>query len=515
MSVHQKITPPEGHGEVLCDPPYATWREHLAANRAAVEVWPPVLREMRDMARAEFLELARSYTRSLGIDAPEPAPDAPIVLTGHQPELYHPGIWVKVFLLQRLAGEAGATAVDLVVDTDRASAVEAKLPWLGASVETRTVALTAASDGAYVQAPVPGEAERAGFRDRGLAALERLPAPALGHHFAAYCDALDHAVTRSSDLASALTAARRSYEATAGTGYLEAPVSRVASLPTYLTWASTILDDAPRFREAMNEALRSYRARTGTRSSAQPFPDLEQRGGCTEAPFWLLHDGRRDRVWVDPEGVLHLGEDPTDGAEDLTIRDRAVLTPGVAVLAPKAITLTLFARLFLGDFFIHGTGGGRYDRVTDAVIRAYYAIEPPRFAVASMTLLLPLGAPLVTEEHVAELTQRLHRLEHNPDTMLDELEFDDDAEYARARARAEHKAGLVARIALPGADKKAIGAEIREVNAELAGMLAPVVRDAREELERARAARQAADVLTDRSYPYCLWDPREVADKVR
>ena len=220
-------------------------------------------------------------------------------------------------------------------------------------------------------------------------------------------------------------------------------------------------------------------------------------------------------MWVDPEGVLHLGEDPTDGAEGLTIRDRTVLTSSVAVLAPKAITLTLFARLFLGDFFIHGTGGGRYDRVTDAVIRAYYAIEPPRFAVASMTLLLPLGAPLVTEEHVAELTQRLHRLEHNPDTMLDELEFDDDAEYARALARAEHKAGLVARIALPGADKKAIGAEIREVNAELAGMLAPVVRDAREELERARAARQAADVLTDRSYPYCLWDPREVADKVR
>jgi len=29
------------------------------------------------------------------------------------------------------------------------------------------------------------------------------------------------------------------------------------------------------------------------------------------------------------------------------------------------------------------------------------------------------------------------------------------------------------------------------------------------------AAQQAADVLTDRTYPYCLWDPLEVADKVR
>ena len=38
--------------------------------------------------------------------------------TGHQPELYHPGVWIKDFLLQRLAEETGATALDVVVDSD-------------------------------------------------------------------------------------------------------------------------------------------------------------------------------------------------------------------------------------------------------------------------------------------------------------------------------------------------------------------------------------------------------------
>lgn len=515
MSVHQRVTPPEGHGEVLCDPPYPTWHEHLAVNRAAVAMWPSALRERREAARKEFLAFARDYTFALGIDAPEPATDAPIVLTGHQPELYHPGVWVKVFLLQRLAEDTGATAVDLVVDTDRAGTVGARLPWLGSPVEVRTVPLTPPGEVTFVQSPVPDAVERAVFRKRGAAILERLPAPALSHHFAAYCDALDAAAPHADDLAGVLTAARRAFEAPAGSAYLEAPVSGLAALPAYRSWAAETLRDAARFREVMNEALRSYRARTGTRSAAQPFPDLEQRGDRLEAPFWLLRAGKRERVWVDADGRMYFGEDAVPDAAGSTVGDLDTLIAEGAVLAPKAVTLTLFARLFLGDYFIHGTGGGRYDRVTDAVIRAYYDIEPPRFAVASMTLLLPLGAHLVTDAEIAALTQRLHRLEHNPDAMLDELEFDDDTEYARVRALADRKAQLVGEIARSDADRKSLGAEIREVNTALSAMLAPVVRDAHEALAHARAARAAADVLTDRTYPYCLWDPREVADKVR
>jgi len=56
---------------------------------------------------------------------------------------------------------------------------------------------------------------------------------------------------------------------------------------------------------------------------------------------------------------------------------------------PRALTLTLFARLILGDFFIHGIGGGKYDEVTDQIIRDYFGIDPPAFQVVSGTLHLP------------------------------------------------------------------------------------------------------------------------------
>ncbi len=518
MSAHGRIAPPEGHGEVLCDPPYAEWSGLILANRASVRTWPEALRSLREEARSDVLEAADAYSHARGIAGLGDMDAAgPIVMTGHQPELYHPGVWVKDFLLDLLASEADATAVDLVVDTDRASAVSLRIPRLGPPVDVQTVTLAPEAEGSFCQAPVPDGIARAAFRAEGAEALSRLPAPALAHHFETFCDALDAAAAMADDRADLMTIARRAYESPAGTAYLELPVSQMARTPSFRHFAESIIADAGRFRLAMNEALGAYRERTATRSAAQPFPDLEVDGDLTELPFWLLRDGRRERVWVHTTGSLHAGDG--DAREPVRVPGDVRSVEGLLaqgwVLAPKALTLTLFARLFASDLFIHGTGGGRYDRVTDAVITAYFGVEPPRYVVASMTLLLPLGAHVATTDEVSALTQALHRLEHNPDATLDEVEFDDDDECRAAHALAEEKAALVEEISRPGADRKRLGLRIREVNASLAALLEPVVADLRERLERARSAHDAAEVLLDRTYAYCLWDPREVMDKVR
>ncbi|MBN2405434.1 MAG: hypothetical protein JXE06_07630, partial [Coriobacteriia bacterium] len=67
----------------------------------------------------------------------------------------------------------------------------------------------------------------------------------------------------------------------------------------------------------------------------------------------------------------------------------------------------------------------------------------------------------------------------------------------------------------PGADKKAIGQRIRAVNSRLAAIMAPVVEETEQLLAATRAQKEASEVLTDRTYPYCLWSPQEVMDKVR
>ena len=42
------------------------------------------------------------------------------LVAGHQPELFHPGVWFKNFALHRLAHQHGALPINLVVDTDTA-----------------------------------------------------------------------------------------------------------------------------------------------------------------------------------------------------------------------------------------------------------------------------------------------------------------------------------------------------------------------------------------------------------
>ena len=244
------------------------------------------------------------------------------------------------------------------------------------------------------------------------------------------------------------------------------------------------------------------------------------QGAKVELPLWLLADGARTTVFA---------ERLADGATLLTGADGAVIAslpaaPEAALtalddagplIAPKALALTLYVRSFACDLFIHGVGGGRYDRVTDGVCRRYYGVEPPAFVVASITMYLPLGAHIVTEDEVAEARAQLNRLEHNPDALLGEVEFDSAQEQATALALSAEKAALVSQIAAPDADKKALGMRIREVNAALAELLAPLREGMEAQLAALEGQLAASEILTDRTYPFCFWSPLEVADKAR
>src|SRR5262249_56991840 len=65
----------------------------------------------------------------------------------------------------------------------------------------------------------------------------------------------------------------------------------------------------------------------------------------------------------------------------------------------RALTNTLFARLFLADLFIHGIGGAKYDELTDEIIRRFYGFAPPAYMVLSATLRLPFPIFPATPEH--------------------------------------------------------------------------------------------------------------------
>lgn len=504
-------------------PGFDSWAALAAAVPAAVATWDfsvagvPAT-ELRDAARREAIAAGRAFSARLGVPVDNVA-DAPalLVATGHQPELYHPGVWVKDFLLQRLADETGAAALDLVVDSDGFDTLGIHSPCLKPDVRVcRSYLAVGVKDGSYATTPVPSVHDIREFCRAGDEQLTTLPAPAVPHHFSRFCGLLESAAADAGNLAELVTIARRRYEASALTRYLELPVTTMAGSRAFATFVADLASDAARFAGVYNAALASYRERTGTRSAAQPFPDLEIRDDAVELPLWSLAGGR-STVWV------RLGDAPAliSGDDVLCVLDAdpassvdAILASGVE-LAPKALALTLFTRMFVADLFIHGVGGGRYDQVTDEVARRYYGVEPPPFVVASLTVYLPLGAHVVSDEEIEEVAQALNRLTHNPDQMLADVDFDSVEEAARASALAAEKASLVAAIAAPDADKKALGLRIREVNADLAAVLEPIRLEMSEKLDQLSQLREAREILTDRTYPFCFWDPGEIADKVR
>jgi len=515
---------PHGHGELLLRPEFAQWAPLLSATHERLSAEETVLgglplARLRADARREALAEAYAFSRGIGTGFELPAEESSLVaLTGHQPELFHPGVWAKHFLLDRLCAETGAVGIDLVVDTDAFDAVALNAPCLHPRVDRcRQEFVRGGQAVTFVGTPVPDAGRIEQFCEGGAALVEPLPAPAIARHFAEYCAQLRSSAGDVHNLGELLTFARRRYEAPARTSYLELPVSRLSGTGSYLRFAAHLMLDAAGFATAHNEALADYRQRSKTRSSAQPFPDLGARDGRVEAPFWFVADGARVPAWVAlrPDGVVvYAGDEPVASCPP-AIEPLADALRRAPLLAPRATTLTMFARLVLGDLFIHGVGGGRYDAVTDAVIERYLGLEPPPYAVASLTMYLPLGAHVVTEDEVRDARQRLHRFEHNPDTMLGEVEFDSSSERVRASELAAEKTRLVAAIREPDADKKALGARIRELNELLGELLEPVIESARAEAELLEAQHAASEVFTDRTYPFCLWSPLEVQDKTR
>ena len=82
------------------------------------------------------------------------------------------------------------------------------------------------------------------------------------------------------------------------------------------------------------------------------------------------------------------------------------LQRGGVRIRPRALVTTLWARLALGDLFIHGIGGAKYDCVTDRLIERFFGLAPPRFLVVSATLHLPIEHRRATAEEVRAIRAR-------------------------------------------------------------------------------------------------------------
>jgi hypothetical protein len=106
--------------------------------------------ELQTRARGELLAEALASTgeyRDVAF-AKDATSATRFVLAGHQPELFHAGVWFKHFLLSAAGARNRAVAINLVVDTDTVRGTTIRVPVRsGQHVAIENVAHDAASTG--------------------------------------------------------------------------------------------------------------------------------------------------------------------------------------------------------------------------------------------------------------------------------------------------------------------------------------------------------------------------------
>lgn len=341
--------------------------------------WLDLVRERRPRVPAWLTPSAASFRSQLAL------PQSPLVMSGHQAILWHPGILAKYIAASACARAAGAAAAWVVVDQDtppphelawpRRTSINSDRVLIGA--QRLNYAAPCDHDVPACARPtlVAGTAEDDSLFIDPAGALPRIRA------------AINHAPS-SPNAAAQVTRAIESL----------LPPS-VAPVPAFFATSIARTD----FFAAMVRHMRSdpRRCIETYNAAALAHPDADIRpldASVLELPLWHISGplGRATRRLV--------------VAGDLEVIP-------AHELAPRALLMTALLRLAACDLFIHGTGGVAYDRITGAWIASWLGPDtaPAPTALATATLLLPLDAappdPLADEATTAQLAYRdaLHK----------------------------------------------------------------------------------------------------------
>ena len=495
---------PQQDGAIVAVPPLEEIGPLLDANRRLLgRAWP----EWRRTARAEAVAAASDYHRANGEPLPPQIATTSLLVAGHQPELFHPGVWVKHFALNGLARRHGATPLNLIVDNDTVKSTVLRLPVAPSSAEPWTHLTSVAFDRPVGETPW----EERAIQDRTLFAdfSTRVRAVLHGWDFDPLVTAFWAEVCRQAErtplLGECFAAARRALERRWDCHNLEVPLSALCRTSSFARFAAQLLNELPRFHATYNDSVHAYRRANRIRSRNHPVPDLAADGDWLEAPFWGWRTGqtRRSRLFVRSDGdrlVPRCGTEkwpslPRDG-ERLAKAWPELEAEGFKVRT-RALTTTLYARLFLADLFIHGIGGGKYDELTDTILQRFYGFEPPRYLILSATRWLPLPSFAETLEDQRRLARELRDLHWNPQRHLER-----DGGMAELKARKE---ALIADNRQDAVGRRERFAALRKVTEQLRAAFAGEEENVRQRLAEYARRLAANAVLRRRDYSFCLY----------
>jgi hypothetical protein len=458
-------------------PPEGGWA--LAARQSASRV-----------GRASTESPARTFRRELlGIDD-----DAPILMSGHQASWWHAGILAKWFALEGCRLMPGWTTARLawvVVDQDDNDPALLEYPasgpvrgvWKLSHASAVQDVPTGAREALRSIAPAPSDGVTASVQ-RGLDAIARAMRPAGDAPLGLSPPLLRPPPLHAASLAMQVQRAQVELIAPLADAEhtpLSFPATRIATTTFFAEFLGAIARDPRGCVEAYNAAAGLF-PHAGIRPLAIRTTDRASR---IELPLWHVARG------VPRRAVF---------ADELESTDPRTL-------APRALAMTAILRLVGCDLFVHGLGGGAYDTVTDAWLRAWLprcgptfaTLQPAPTSVVSATryVAMPTAMPIVSPEEIARAHWRAHRAGHDPGLI------------EPGSLRAGRQRELVAAIRQAprrSRERQALFHELHDLLREARATHEEELRALRDAAAAADASRALAGIIFDRTWAFALHD---------
>jgi hypothetical protein len=539
---HRRWTAPREDQSVLIDPPFGDWSTLLATNRERGreidwDVQGRPFRELRRTLRSEAIRLATEYTaNTLGLSLPEmdlgAESNRPIIVSGHQPEWFHPGVWAKNFALSAAARSLNAVPIQLVIDNDLCQRTSILVPCRdGDQVRFEAVPFDNGLVAPWEEQSVESRDLASTFAERVGRVLEPWDIQPL---LPTVWPETFETLKRTGKWADALTQARGQVERRWGAGTLELPLSQLCELDEFRWFACALLARLPELSVAYNQYVADYRRTYRMRNPTRPVPDLVRDGDWLEAPFWIWRAGHRHRERLFARQLsdrleLRAGKEMV-GSIPLT-PDRSACCAVDALrnlsrqgwrLRTRALTTTWFARLFLADLFIHGIGGSHYDEMTDRLMTEWLGVPLLPHTTVTATARLPLTldaftnssrnedeAPLPDSD--SQLRWLLNDTRSNPQRYVTERDDATNELLAdRARLVAEqHDVESWPRARRLAPAQRRRNAEryrqLRSLNNQLSSLLEPLRNRLQQQRHLTAENARAARVLNSREAAWCLF----------
>jgi len=291
-------------------------------------------------------------------------PSRPVIVVGHQPTFWHAGILAKFLAADALVERCGGQLVHLVLDGHRGAFGSIEWPDHDQDGSLRSNIWNVREVDQQIAMAMQPACEPEACPPGAPDALGRI-ADALRQSAGASNAALQQA--QALDL---LMDPHVGPRVTITTGDVMASPSGEALL-------QRMLNEAEACCAAYNKAIAS-----------DPTLDIALLG-TGELPMWSVdeHSAMRTARVDDPPGTRRF---------------------------PKALWTTALARLVIGDCFVHGLGGLRYDGFMERWITAWLNERPCPMKVASATVLLPLGTAEDWRAMRQARTAQARRRRHDP-----------------------------------------------------------------------------------------------------